>query len=463
MRATMIAVAALCLAGCGQADQAETSIAASPSELTAEQARQYAHDSYVFTYPLALYYRTMYNQAIKPGMAFGQWLHLGTSTPDDTDIVTPNNDTPYSYAWVDVRAEPWVLTMPAIDKDRYYTSQWDDSWGYVIDNPGSVLDGNGGGNYLLAGPDWNGELPDGINRVIRGESTLLGTITRTQLLGGPQDMPAVRKIQQQYKLQPLSAFLGTEPPAPAPAVEWPEWTEGDEKTEKYWDYVAFMLPFIAPNPDDADAMAKLSALGVEAGKDWNPETLDPAIRDAVAQGVQDAIAEFDEWGTNPKLDSGKIFGSRATQGTDYLNRALGTYLGIFGNVSQQAMYLQIPIDASGEPLDGSKHNYTITFPKGETPPVDYFWSFTMYKVPQRWLVANPIDRYSISNRTKGIKTNADGSLTLYFQHESPGKDKESNWLPAPDGPFWMVLRNYGPDETIIDGTFPAPRPVPTGE
>ncbi len=433
------------------------------TELSPEQARQYAHDAYVFTYPLVLYYRTMYNQAIADGMAFGKWVHLGTSTPADTDIVTPNNDTPYSYAWVDVRAEPWVLTMPAIEKDRYYTSQWDDSWGYVLDNPGSVNDGNDGGSYLLAAPDWEGEVPEGIKRVIKGESTLLGTITRTQLIGGPGDMPNVKRIQQAYKLQPLSTFLGQAAPAAAPAVDWPAWTEGDETTDKYWDYVAFMLPFVTPHADDAEALAKLKALGIEGGQPWDASGLDPAIREAVAQGVQDARKEFDEWGKNPALDSAKIFGSRESQGTDYLNRALGVYLGIFGNVAQQAIYRQIPLDSTGEPLDGSKASYTVTFPKDQAPPVKFFWSYTMYKVPERWLVENPIDRYSISNRTKGLEYNDDGSLTLYFSAESPGKDKEGNWLPAPKGPFWMVLRNYGPDDSIIDGTYKAPDPTPVAE
>jgi len=176
--------------------------------LGAEQARQYARDAYVFAYPLVLNYRTMYAQAIKGDAAFGKWLHLGTSSPADTDIVTPNNDTPYSYAWVDLRAEPWVLTLPRIESSRYYTSQWDDLWGYVLDNAGSLNDGNDGGTYLLAGPDWNGALPKGIRRVVRGESRLLGTLTRTQLIGSLDDMPNVTRIQAAYKLQPLSSFLG---------------------------------------------------------------------------------------------------------------------------------------------------------------------------------------------------------------------------------------------------------------
>ena len=151
-------------------------------------------------------YRTMYAQAIEGGRQFGKWVHLGVSSPADKDIVTPNNDTPYSYAWVDLRAEPWVLTMPRIEKGRFYTSQWDDYWGYVLDNPGSVIDGNDGVSVLLVSPSWKGEMPKGIKRVVRGESDILGTLTRTQIIGGAQRLPRVKEVQQSYKLQPLSAI-----------------------------------------------------------------------------------------------------------------------------------------------------------------------------------------------------------------------------------------------------------------
>jgi hypothetical protein len=428
--------------------------------LGAEQARKYARDAYVFAYPLVLNYRTMHAQAIKDDAAFGKWLHLGTSSPADTDIVTPNNDTPYSYAWVDLRAEPWVLTLPRIERSRYYTSQWDDLWGYVLDNPGSLNDGNEGGSYLLAGPDWDGALPSGTRRAIRGESQFLGTLTRTQLIGSLEDMPNVKKIQAAYKLQPLSSFLGAAAPKAAPAIDWPTWSEGDETTDKFWSYVSFLLPFVKANSADTKEYEKLKALGIEPGKAFDFASLAPSIQDAIRQGVKDAQAEFVRAGNDPALDSGKVFGDRKRIGSDYLHRTLGVVLGIFGNVKEQAVYFSIPLDSNDQPLDGSKNSYTITFPSGKTPPDKYFWSFTVYKVPQRWLVENPIKRYSLSSTTPGVKTSADGSLTIYFQHISPGKDKESNWLPAPDGPFWIVLRNYGPAQSIMDGTYPKPKPVP---
>jgi hypothetical protein len=422
---------------------------------TPEQLAANARDAYVFSYPLVMNYRTMYMQAIKGDGAFGKWLHLGLASPADTDIVTPNNDTPYSYAWVDLRAEPWVLTMPKIEAKRFYTGQWDDYWGYVIDNPGSVLDGNDGYNYLLTSPGWNGELPSGIKRAIHGESDFLGTLTRTQVIGGEKDLPRVKEIQQSYKLQPLSAFLGTTAPAAAPDIAWPAWNEGDETREAYWSFVSLLLPLVKQNAADSAEYAKLASLGLEAGKPWQPEKLDAATRAALQKGVDAARAEMKKL-SEGGVDAARFFGTRETVGTNYMDRAMGVYMGIFGNVPKVSYYISIPADSAGQPLDGSKAAYSITFPKGQIPPVKYFWSITMYSIPQRFLVENPIKRYSIGSSTAGLKSNADGSLVIYVSAKSPGKSNESNWLPAPNGPFWTVLRTYGPDDSILNGNYKRP-------
>jgi hypothetical protein len=423
--------------------------------VTPADARAIAKDAYIFTYPLVLNYRTMYMQAIKGDGEFGKWLHLGTSSPADTDIVTPNNDTPYSYAWIDVRAEPWVMTMPKIEKDRFYTAQWDDLWGYVLDNPGSVNDGNDGVSVMFASPKWKGETPKGIKRVVRGESDILGTLTRTQLIGGEEDLPRVKEIQQSYKLQPLSAFLGQPAPVSATPIQWPEWKEGDETHEDYWKYVALMLPFTTPHPDDRAMYEKLASLGLKSGQPWDASKLDPKVREAMQQGIDDAIAEMKKR-SEGGIDAGKFFGTRDQVGTEYMSRALGVYMGIFGNTPQVSVYLSMPTDSNGALLDGSKNSYTLQFTKGQIPPVKFFWSITMYSIPQRLLVDNPIKRYSIGSPTAGLKTNPDGSLTIYVQKDSPGPDKESNWLPAPSGPFWTVLRCYGPSPEIVNGTYKQP-------
>lgn len=420
-----------------------------------QSARGLAKVAYIFTYPLVMNYRTMFMQAIDGEKAMGKWLHLGLSSPADTDIVTPNNDTPYSYAWVDLRTEPWVLTMPMIEKERFYTSQWDDYWGYVLDNPGSVNDGNDGVSVLLASPSWKGPLPNGVARVIQGETNFLGTLTRTQIIGGQEDLQKVKKIQESYKLEPLSSFAGTPAPNPAPAITWPKWSEGDETKEVYWTYVSFLLPFVTPNPDDQAMHEALAKLGIQSGSTWDPAALEPAVREAMQQGLEDGRAEMKKL-SEGGIDAAKFFGTRKRVGTNYMDRALGVYMGIFGNVKEVSVYLSMPADADGTPLDGGKSTYTLTFTREQMPPVDYFWSITMYKLPQRLLVDNSIDRYSIGSSTAGLKTTEDGSLVIYVGKESPGNAMESNWLPAPDGPFWTVMRCYGPSQSIVDGTYKRP-------
>ena len=426
--------------------------------LTPEEVRAIAKETYIFTFPLVMYYRTMYLQAIAEGHQFGEWLHLGISTPQDTDIVTPNNDTPYSYAWLDLRAEPWVLTLPQVEADRYITSQWNDLWGYVLDNPGSVLDGNNGVNVMFVSPDWEGKMPAGIKRIIRGETPFVGSLSRTQLMD-MADLTRVQEIQASYQLQPLSAYLNQPVPHTAPKIDWPVWVEGAETTDDFWRYVNFLLAYVAPHPDDKPMLDKLAAIGVKAGAPWPNPNLAPQLQVAVKQGLEDAQAELDRL-SKSDFNPSDFFGTREMIGLDYVNRALGVYVGIFGNWPTQAVYLAKPTDANGEVTDGSKASYTLTFPAGNLPPVKYFWSMTMYRLPQRWLVDNPIDRYSIGSKTPGLQQNPDGSLTIYVSAKSPGKDKESNWLPAPEGPFWIVLRTYGPSQELIDGSWQRPELVP---
>lgn len=349
--------------------------------------------------------------------------------------------------------------MPKIDAKRFYTSQWDDYWGYVLDNPGSVIDGNDGVSVLLAAPSWKGETPKGVARIIRGESDIIGTLTRTQLMGGVDDLPNVKKIQESYKLQPLSAFLGQPAPAAAPKVEWPKWKEGDETKEAYWSYVALMLPHITPNAADKVMYDRLASLGVKSGQPWEAAKLDPEVREAMQQGVDQARAEMKKR-SEAGVDAAKFFGTRQSVGANYMDRAMGVYMGIFGNVPQVSIYLSMPTDAKGVLTDGGTNAYTLHFTKEQLPPVKFFWSITMYSLPDRYLVENPIKRYSIGSPTPGLKTDADGSLTVYISAKSPGKDKESNWLPAPKGPFWTVMRCYGPAPEIINGTYKQPSYTP---
>lgn len=450
---------AIVIFGCANPKEKKEAESKASVELTAEQAKAIAKEAYIFNYSMVMMYRTMYVQSIDKTSksysgGFGQWLHLGTSSPKDTDIVSPNNDSPYSYAWVDTRAEPWVLTLPKIEADRFYTSQWDDLWGFVLDNPGSVEDGNDGVSVLLTAPNWKGELPKGVKRAIHGDTDFLGTLTRTQLKE-PKDIVNVQKIQKEYKLQPLSAFLGTEAPKAAPAIDWMPWVEGAQKTPKFWEYVNFLLTYSTPNPQDKAVQDKGLKIGLEAGKKWDASSFDKEISDAIAAGMKEALDSLARAALTIS-DPSLFFRSRTDLNKDYFNRALGVNVGIFGNVKKVSVYFASSKDDKGELYDGSKHNYVLKFTADQIPPAKNFWSYTMYKLPQRWLVDNPINRYSIGSATPGLKKEADGSIIIYMQSKSPGKDKESNWLPTPEGPFWPILRTYGPGPTILDGSWKQP-------
>ncbi len=437
---------------------AMASISARAADVTPAEARAIAKDAYVFSYPLALQYRTMYVQAIDANSkeyvgGFGKYRHYGMSGPENKDIVTPNNDTPYSWAWVDMRAEPWVLTLAPTD-GRFFTTEWMDQWHFVLDNPGSVLDGSKGGNFLLASPNWKGKLPKGIKRIVRGESEFMGTLTRTGL-NGAADLPAMQKTQQGYSLQPLSAFLGQPAPAPAPKLDFPVWVEGVDKTADIFRYVNFLLPFTVANEMDKPILARMAKIGIAPGKPWDLSKLDPALREAIVAGTADGLQQVNE-GVPTVRDAGNLFGNRSKMQTHYLDRTLGVVMGQWGNVSEQSVYQTWPADADGVPLDSSKNKYTITFAPGKLPNAKFFWSITMYNLPARLLVENPIKRYSIGSNTPQMKKAADGSLTIYVQKDSPGTDKEGNWLPAPDAPFFAVLRIYGPDKAAQTAQWKAP-------
>ena len=278
----------------------------------------------------------------------------------------------------------------------------------------------------------------------------MGTLTRTQLFE-PKDLSNVQKIQKEYKLQPLSAYLGKPAPKTAPDIQWKAWKDGAETADEYWDYVNFLLPFTQPNPQDQPVLDKMAKIGLGA----SAKKPSAEILAAMHQGMQDALAELKK-GETHITDPSLFFRSRKDLDKDYYNRALGVMVGIFGNVKKVSVYFATSKDDQGELFDGSKHNYEIIFTADQIPPAKNFWSFTMYKLPQRWLVANPINRYSIGSATPGLTTAEDGSITIYFQAKSPGKDKESNWLPAPEGPFWPILRTYGPGKSILDKSWKMP-------
>ena len=374
-----------------------------------------------------------------------------TATPKDTAIVTPNADTPYSIVWMDLRAEPVVLCMPEIEKRRYYSVQLVDLYSFNVGYIGSRATGNDAGDYVIAGPDWKGEKPSGIKGVYRSTGQFSVAIFRTQLFDAA-DMPNVVKVQSGYKIQPLSAFPKQPPPPAAPTIDFPK---VDEKLVKsnFFEFLDFALQFNPPGPEEAAIRAKLASIGIGAGKTFDMKDLSAEHKAAVLIGMKEGEDKIVKYLAEGSTDVngwqvGSLFGDRAFYNGDWLKRAAAAKGGIYGNDAVEAMYPMARKLANGEVLDASKHNYTLTFPKGEYPPVNAFWSVTMYDGKTQLLIENPINRYLINSpMMSGMKKNADGSLTLYIQNKSPGKAKESNWLPAPDGPVYLVMRLYWPKDT----------------
>ncbi len=435
------------------------------SKPTAAEATAIAKEAYIYGYPLVDSYRIQYAYFVDKNdksykAPWNQIKNIPTVyTPADTAIQTPNSDTPYSFVGLDLRAEPIVISVPKIEKKRYYSIQFIDAYTFNFAYVGSRATGNGAGSFLIAGPSWKGEKPAGIKEVIRSDTDFDMVLIRTQLFN-PADLDNVKKIQAQYKVQPLSAFLGKPAPAAAPAVDWVKpLAKGEEKTSlAFFNVLNFVLGYCPTVPSEVDLMKRFAKIGVGGGKTFDPTKLSPEIKTAIEAGRADAYKAFagqvklmDEG----KLTSGDVFGTRKFLKNNYLYRWVAT-IGIYGNTKQEAMYPVYRVDAHGKPLTGA-NRYILRFAPGEYPPVKAFWSLTMYKLPQSLLVANPINRYLINSpMLPEMKKDADGGLTLYIQNESPGKSKESNWLPAPKGPFAMYMRLYWPAQAALDGSWKQP-------
>lgn len=295
-RSITVFLIVVALLGCTNASNNDES--ATSHSLSSAEVKSLAKESYIALYPLVYNYGTMYNQAIDPDApeyigGFGVFKHYGLSTPENRDIPTPNNNTPYSWAWVDLSIEPCVLTMPPIDGNRYYISQWDDMWGYVIDAPGSIIDGQGGGNYLLASTDYDGTIPQGIKRVIYSESQFAGTLTRTGV-SGKNDLEAMQAVQNGYNLQPLSSYLNSDPPAITEDHPWLNYNPDDLNNIHFFAYANFMLSYL--NPERADEVMPLNAknIGVAVGLPWNPEEMDSTFVENIEAGIHEAQAEIDQ-------------------------------------------------------------------------------------------------------------------------------------------------------------------------
>lgn len=443
----------------------------SPEEkLTPEEVRAIAKEAYIYGFPIVDNLRVQYAYFIdKDDPDYKAPYNILYNIPrvftsKDKAIQTANSDTPYSWIGLDLRTEPMVFTVPPIEKNRYWSLQLIDLYTHNFDIPGTRTDGNNGGSFLIAGPNWKGEKPEGITRVIRCETEIASAQFRTQLFDSA-DLENVKKIQEQYIVKPISAFLNQPAPKAAPEINFPKpLTPETQRTSlEFFSLLNFYLQFCPTHPSEKDLRDRFAKIGLVPGKTFDAASLSPEIKESLSAGMQDAWKEFDAFNTNEiktgKVGSAEAFGTREHLNNNYMFRMAGAVLGIYGLSKEEAIYPIYQTDSEGQPLNAANNKYILTMKSDEMPPVNAFWSYTMYELPARIMTENPINRYLINSAMlPDLKRNPDNSITIYLQHESPGKDKESNWLPAPNGPFFFVNRLYWPKPEALNGTW-KPKPL----
>ena len=431
-------------------------------------AKDLAEEAFIFGLPIVMNYAVMYEYAIDRNS--GQFKaplnqiynEARVFTYQDTAVITPNSDTPYSLLFMDLRAEPLVITVPDVPAGRYFSVMVFDANTYNVGYIGSRATGQGGGSWLVAGPGWQGAVPPGVKGVFRATASLAGAAFRTQLFG-PDDMPNVVAVQRGYRCQPLSAFLGQPAPPPAPAITWPH-INADLAKKHFFEYLDFALQFCAPQPNEADIRAKLARIGIGTGTHGTMPS--QSLLDKVELGlgawegerkVEAAVAAMgvamNQWRVSD------IPGAPDAYKGNWLLRAAVAKAGIYANSTEEAVYPMTRADSTGAVIDCGSGKYTLTFAADQLPPVNAFWSVTMYDGKTQLLIQNPINRYLINGpMLPSLKRNADGSITLYIQHATPGAALESNWLPAPNGPAYIVMRLYWP-KTQPPSLLPVDKPT----
>jgi hypothetical protein len=458
--------AATMLTGCKTSSPA-------PAALTAVEAAQLGTDAYIYGYPLiTMEYtrRVMTNVRQMEAMRgpMGQIIKV-RSYPDASfrDVTAPNADTLYTTTWLDVSKEPWILSLPEAN-DRYYLFPMLDGWTTVFQVPGKRITGTGPQKYAITGPNWTGTLPAGVTEY-KSPTSMVWILGRIYCTGTPEDYDAVHKLQDEITVVPLSSYGQSYTPPDGtvdPSIDMKTPVREQVNALSAQDYFSLLAKLLKDNPptaEDAPIVAELAKLGVVPGEPFDINKLSPdavtALQDVPKAAFEKIMGWFKEGiaaGMNKDIN-GWVFSTKTgIYGTEYLQRALITAIGLGANRPQDAVYPTSVTDAGGKPYDGA-NKYVMHFEKGQLPPVDGFWSLTMYNAAY-FFVANPLNRYSISAR-QSLKTNDDGSVDLYIQHDSPGADEESNWLPAPTDKFILMLRTYWPKETppsIIDGSWTIP-------
>jgi hypothetical protein len=453
------------------AQQAALLPADDPAALGVPEASAIAENAYVYGYSLVATEVTriqMTNVTHQEGMRgpMGQFVNaLRFTSADDHGVSGPNADLLYSLAWLDVGPEPMVLTYPDMGK-RYFLFPMYSLWMPIIGSPGSRTTGEKGSTYLITGPNWTGVVPTGMTQV-KSPTRYLLILGRTQTDASDEDYKTVNALQAQYDLRPLSAYgmhynYVAPPVDPNPGfsmTDKPQQVILNMSTAEYFNMMAKLMGDAAPPAsEDTPMVAQMARIGLVPGKPFDITKLNPAVQAALQNVPQTALANILALQkTGGKLENGWLIpASAGTYGTDYLGRALIATVGWPGNLPEDAVYTTALMDSNSHTFNGV-NRYTLTFPKGLTPPVNGFWSISMYYDDNNgwWSYPNALNKFSLS-MSDHPKFNPDGSLTLYFQHASPGVDKEANWLPAPAGNFILTMRMYWPQEL-------PPSILPSGE
>jgi hypothetical protein len=471
---TVLALLLSLSASCAKDQSMRRAATGAQEELSPTEAADIAEEAYIYAFPMMENYRTMYTQAVDrtaPGYV-APFNELVSKTellgPEFKEIVRPNNDTLYSFAWLDVRAQPIVITIPEV-KDRYYSVQLVDMFTHNFAYLGTRATRGEAGSYVVAGPRWEGSKPGHAKGVFRSESNFVYCIIRTEV-EGPDDVAAVVELQKQYRLTPMNVFLGRSRVPVATGITFPGYDASKAKSASFIDLLNFLLTQVVIPPEEEELMARFAGIGIRPGALSASRGLSVELRNAIDEGAGRAMVSLERAAAEPselqgitvRADHGwegidGLFGPGEAMRSKYLVRAFAAMMGLYGNDAIEAYYPFGHSDAGGDPLDGSKHDYVMRFEKDEMPQVEAFWSMTMYSLPDQLMVANPIHRYSIGDRSK-LEYGEDGSLTIYVQRASPGREKESNWLPAPNRPFSLQFRMYLPKPEALDPLY-LPPPV----
>ena len=442
-----------------------------PAEAKAglEEAVSIATDAYIYGYPLVTMDMTrkqMTNVAVPAGTQapMGQLVKM-RAYPDASyrTVTAPNADTLYTTAWLDVSREPWILSVPDMG-DRYYLLPMLSGWTEVFQVPGKRTTGGKAQKYAITGPGWSGQLPDGITEY-KSPTGLVWLLGRIYCTGTPEDYKAVHALQDKFSLVPLSSYGESYTPLPGEVdnnFDMQKPVRDQVDAMGIYEYFTYLARLMKANPaaaEDAPLVARMAQIGLVPGQDFDSSKLDAfdkeAIR-AIPKAAQLKIMDYFKH-AGERVNGWMFTTKTGLYGTDYIQRALITAIGLGANRPQDAVYPTGEKDADGKDFDAASSKYVMHFDKGQMPPVNGFWSLTMYD-EKYFFVPNSLNRYTLSQRNKFV-TNPDGSVDLYLQAESPGKAKEANWLPAPKAKFIPMLRLYWPKETppsIIDGTWKPP-------